>query len=231
MPNAPRFLGRKGLAQDFFEPYKITHLAVEAPIEKVSPVMVKARELFCLSDHQGLRLESDVFGRQRGENNWPLMQVFQLRGQTWTQLAGGISGVRGLALGRHLSREIATRCLVIEVTDDAYYAHALFDRGTVDELVLAATNLDIKPALEALDLEVPAEFKDLTYDDWDQVEEAEYDYRHDGSATRDAEVLVAAAGCYLHTPFAPEGSLHGVHDLAAEDLVRLDLIWDDASAP
>ncbi len=93
--------------------------------------------------------------------------------------------------------------------------------------MLAATNMDVKRVLESLDLEAPAEYKDLTNDDWDQLEEAEYDYRHDGSATRDAEVLVAACGCYLHTPFAPQGTLHGVHDLGAEDFVRLDVIWDD----
>ncbi len=225
MPKSSRFQNRKGLASDFFEPYKIAHLAVEAPIEQVSPVLAIARPFFCVSDGEGLRLEADVFGRKRERDNWPLMNVFQLKGQKWTQAAADIRIVKGLKLGRWLSAELATRCLCIEVTDDAYYSHALFDRGRVDELVVAATNLDIKPILEGLDLEVPAEFKDLDHDDWDRFEEAEFDYRHDGSATRDAEVLVASAGCYLHTPFTPEGTLHGVHDLWSEDFVRLDVIW------
>ncbi len=223
MPTSPRYRDRKGLASDFFEPYKITHLAVEAPIEKVSTVTADARQFF-RTGGESLRLEPDVFGQKRGEN-WPLMNIFQLRGQTWTQLAADIRLVRGLRLGRFLSRELATRCLCIEVTDDAYYSHAQFDNGRVDELVVAATNLDIKLILESLDLEVPAEYQDLSRDDWDQLEEAEVDYRHDGSPTRDAEVMVAAAGCYLYTPFTPEGSLHGVHDLWAEDFIRLDVIW------
>ncbi len=224
MTKSPRFHDRKGLASDFFEPYKITHLAVEAPIEKVSAVMATAREYFFASNGTGLRLEPDVFGQRRGQD-WPLMNVFQLRGQTWTQLAADIRTVRGLTLGRFLARALATRSLCIEVTDDAYYSHAFFDRGRVDELVVAATYGDIRPILESLDLEVPAEYRDLGPDDWDQFEEAEYDYRHDGSPTRDAEVMVAGAGCYLHTPFTPEGSLHGVHDLWADDFVRLDVIW------
>ncbi len=226
MPQSLRFRDRKGLAPDFFEPYKIAHFAVEAPIEEVSSTIAVASQFFPVGDDQ-LRLERDVFGRERG-GSWPMMNVFQLSGQTWTQAAADIRTVKGLRLARFLSLAFATRCLCIEVTDDAYYSHALFERGTVDELVLAATNLDIKRILESLALEVPAEYRVLGHDDWDRLEEAEYDYRRDGSATRDAEVVAAAAGCYLHTPFSPQGTLHGVHDLSAGDLVRLDVIWADA---
>ena len=223
MAESLRFRDRKGLASDFFEPYKIAHLAVEAAIDEVSWAVASARDFFYIGDDR-LRLEQGVFGRERG-GSWPLMNIFQLSGQKWTQAAADIRTISGLRLARFLSRELATRCLCIEITDDAYYSHALFERDVVDELVISATNLDIKPILESLDLEVPAEYRDLDPNDWSRLEEAEYDYRHDGSQARDVEVVAAAVGCYLHTPFSPQGTLHGIHDLAPADLVRQDVIW------
>ena len=117
MVESLRFRDRKGLASDFFEPYKIAHLAVEAPIDEASWAMASAREFFCIRDDE-LRLEQGVFGRERG-GSWPLMNIFQLSGQSWTQAAADIRIIHGLKLARFLSRELATRCLCIEITDDA----------------------------------------------------------------------------------------------------------------
>ena len=225
MAESPRFADRRGLASDFFEPYKIAHLAAESPIDMVSALIARARQFFHIGDDE-LRLETDVFGKPRG-GRWPLVTVFQLAGQSWTQAAVDIRCVKGLRLARFLSRGMATRCLCIEVTDDAYYSHALFEKGEIDELAVAATNLDVKAILETFDLDVPPRYRGLDRDDWDRLEEAVYAYRRDGSVTRDAEVLVAELGCYLHTPFSPQGTLHGVHDLPADDLVRMDVVWSE----
>jgi len=223
-----RFQDRTGLAKDFFEPEKMANLAVEAPIDQVSAILDRAKEFFHPGKGRTLRLQTDVFGQPRGES-WPHATVFQLQGHGWTQLAGDIRGIKALPLGQFLSRELKTRCLCIEITDDAYYSHALFDQGKTEELVLMASNLDMKPALTALGLEVPDEYKDLGPDDWDPYDEAEHSYRRDGSPTRDAKDLATEVGCYLHTPFAPEGPSHGVHDLKADEVVRLDVLWAEKS--
>lgn len=219
-----RFQDRTGLATDFFEPEKMANVAVEAPIEEVSKILTRAQEFFQLGKGKTLRIQTDVFGQPRGES-WPHLTAFQLQGHGWTQLAGDIRGIKALPLGQFLSRELKTRCLSIEITDDAYYSHALFDQGETDELVLMASNLDMKPALSALGLEVPDEYKDLGPNDWDQYDEAEYNYRRDGSPTRDAANLATEVGCYLHTPFSPEGTSHGVHDLRTGEVVRMDVLW------
>lgn len=231
MPDSSRFIGRVGLDEDFYEPDKIVHYAVEAPIERVSTALVSAESFFlpCLNRDDGLRLAKDMFGKARG-NKWPCLKIFQLWGQTWTQLATHLDAVRGLALGRYLSRDLDTRCICIEVTDDAYSSCALFDRGTTEQISLHATNLDMKPMLSELGLEVPAEFKELDRDDdWDKLDEAFYSYRLDGSPARDDSELVSQAGCFLKTPWDSEGPSHGLSDLRAEDLVRLDLLWIEST--
>lgn len=126
MAKHPRFLDRTGLDEDFFEPYKIAHHAVEAPVEQVSSALVKPGQFFTLKSGQRLRLERDVFRQASGED-LPLTILFQLQGQNWTQIAADIRSVRGLQLGKFLSCELKTRCVCIEVTDDAYQSHALFD--------------------------------------------------------------------------------------------------------
>ena len=185
----------------------------------------RGTEFFHLQDGRGLRLETDVFGKDSGEA-WPLATIFQLRGQAWTQVAADIRVMKGQSLAQFLARELSTRCLCIEVTDDAYYAHGLYDRGTIEEFVISATNLDIEPSLKALGLEVPAEYVGLDHTDFD---EADYEYRREGKATWEAKDLAVEVGCYLHTPFSSEGSTHGVGDLVAEEVVRMDVIWTKKS--
>jgi hypothetical protein len=222
MSKTPRFLGRVGLDNDFFEPYKIAHHAVEAPIERVSTALESAGDLFALRG-KTLRFERDVFGKACGEE-WPLANLFQLQGQSWTQIAADIRMVRALPLGRFLSRELETRCLCIEVTDDAYQSHALFDHGVTEEIYLLSENVDMSRALTELDLEVPDEYKEIDPDDFDLLDEAEYSYRREGSPANDVAKLVLRAGCYLRTPTFGE-SVHGVSGLQADDLVRMDVIW------
>ena len=53
---------------------------------------------------------------------------------------------------------IDTRVISAEVTDDLYYTHALLDRGTVKELQIGATNVDVKNVLTRLELPVPEEY-------------------------------------------------------------------------
>jgi hypothetical protein len=223
MADTPRFLGRIGLDNDFFEPYKIAHLAVEAPIESVSAALESAGDLFSLRGGEKLRFERDVFGKACGEE-WPLANLFQLRGQSWTQVAADIRKVKALPLGRFLSRELETRCLCIEVTDDAYQSHALFDNGVTEDIYLLSMNVDMSRTLTELDLEVPDEYRGLDPEDFDLFDEAEYCYRRDGSPAADPAKLVVRVGCYLRTPTFGE-SVHSVAGLQADDLVRMDVIW------
>lgn len=46
MSESSRFAGRVGLASDFFEPDKVAHLAIEAPIERVAVAVENAGRFF-----------------------------------------------------------------------------------------------------------------------------------------------------------------------------------------
>ena len=85
-------------------------------------------------------------------------------------------------------------------------------------------NVDVKRVLTAFDLELPEVYNALDPNDFDQIAEAEYSYRRDGSPAGDAEELAIRAGCYMHTPCRSEG-VHHISDLRADDLVRMDVIW------
>jgi hypothetical protein len=217
-----RFTGKVGLDDDFFDTDKVAHLAVEAPIEGVAGALEGAADYFRPKRAHRPRVLRDVLGAACSEE-WPLAVVFQLRGSQWTQLGGDIRRLRALPLGRHLSRILETRCLCIEVTDDAYQSHALFDRGATEELSLLTMNVDVGRVLTELGLEVPSEFAGLDPDDLDLLEEAEYAYRREGTPATDPGGLVAREGCYLRTPSFGE-AVYGVPGLQAEDLVRMDAI-------
>jgi hypothetical protein len=225
MSDTQGFDGRVGLETDFFEPCKIAHVAVEAPIEKASSALVNAESFFSLKGGGRLRLEQDILGKPCREE-WPQAIIFQLQGLRWTQIAIDIRKVKGLPLGKFLSGELETRCVCIEVTDDAYQSHALFDNGMTKELYLLSMNIDMNRALSALDVDVSAEFKELGPDDYDQMDEAEYSYSSEGSPTDDPADLVTRVGCYLLTPVFGE-TVHRVSDLQSKDLVRMDVVWLD----
>jgi hypothetical protein len=218
--------GRGGLQEGLFEASPLLHCAVEASIDGVSTAL-EAAGRFLTGKLRGRRLqiERDVFGNPCSEV-WPFAVLFQAEGLTWTQLAADLRRVRGLELGRFLSRELDTRCVCIEVTDDAYGSHALFDRGMTEELYLLTMNLDMKRTLGALDVDVPAEFADLDPADLDQIDEAEHRFCRRGPPASDAAELAARAGCYFFIPTIGE-RVHRVGDLTAESLVRMDAVWID----
>lgn len=222
MSDTSRFTGRVGFEDDLLATDSLAHLAVEAPIESVTTVLEGADEFLSRKRGSRLRVARDVFGTPCGEE-WPLAVVFQLRGSVWTQLGGDVRGFKALPLARHLSRVLETRCLCLEVTDDAYQSHALFLKGTTEELSLLTMNVDVGRVLRGLGLEVPEEFAAQDPEDLDALEEAEYAYRREGSPAADARELVAREGCYLRAPSFGE-AVHGIPGLQAEDLVRMDVV-------
>lgn len=224
------FADRTGLDPDFFEPVKMAHFGVEAPVGDVSRCLAEASQFLAVADGSDRRrLEIGVAGNPRGDS-WPLIHVFQFRGQNCTQAFSDLRSVKSeLQLARHLSTELDTRCLCLGVTDDSYYSHALFASGTIEELVVFAMDIDVVRILRALGLEIPEHLEYVDPDDFMSSEgEEEFAYRRDGGEAHNAESvgdLVSEVGCYLHTTYMSEGSVHGISGVVPDDLVRLDVIW------
>ena len=119
---------------------------------------------------------------------------------------------------------------MIEVTDDAYYAHTVLRDGEVEELMLSAMNVDVKNVLTRLDLPIPEDFADLDPDNWEDFEEADYAYRSGSrqSQGRPLQEIVGELGCYLHDPSLTDGPEYRLSGLGPEDVTRLDTIYSSA---
>ena len=218
-----RFSGKSGLAVDFYELSKISHIAVEAPLADVSSVMPQLEHFFFTRGEGKFSIEESVLGNEQRQAQ-PLATILQLNGQNWTQISGDIRGIRALPLGQSLSHKLKTRCLVLEVTDDMYQSHAFFEMGEVKEFFLAGMNVDVKNALEKLGLDIPDEFKDLDPDDIDQIDEAEYSFRLGGKQPREAEEIAIEKGAFLVAPHYCE-SVYGLEDVKPDELIGMDLVW------
>lgn len=222
-----RFETKVGIDEAFFEPCPLANIVVEAPIEEVSGVLAGARFCFRMMEHETLDVEKDVFDKPFGDDH-PLVSLFQLDGHGWTQLGCDLRLVQAMRLARLLSHELRARCLCVEVTDDAYYAHAFVNRGILEDLFVDGMKGDVEPSLKVFDIDVPPDLDSEQMDEMDQFDEVEFNYRRGGTKARELEALVAEAGCFLQAHFGTEG-VHGVADLTAEDLVRMDVVWKTAN--
>ncbi len=128
---------RIGSEGGYFDIQERADLMIEAPIEQVTPaVEAQLPDMF----GKNWRLESDMYGKPSPDEH-PLMWIFQLRGQSWTQICTWSPGRRNLELAKRLSESLATRSFCVELTDREYNAHALFNNGDVEELSVVGATL------------------------------------------------------------------------------------------
>ena len=213
---------RRGFHRDFFEPYKVTHLAVEGNIPEVTRTLTACGEYFRPSAEERLGALEDLLGKPH-EDAKDLAMVFQLKGNPWTQVFADIRSVRGLELAQRLSAELETRVLCIELTDDAYNTYGLFESGRVEELDVNAVDQDLSGILSGLKMEAPASLADADPED---PEEIEYFFSAaDKERPENAlELLVKELGIYLHCIYLTDEATYGLQDAEPRDVVRLDMI-------
>jgi hypothetical protein len=172
-----------------------------------------------------LRLEKDVYGKSCTQA--PLIVVFRLKGQSWTQISGPIrGGLRALPLAQLLAAKLGTRALAAEVTDDAYQTAAFFDRGAPNQIFLYCALTDIQKTLTSLGQELRRENLSSEYEDEeaeDEYLEATYQLGWEGEPGDIAE-LAAKAGCYIHAVFAADSfSTYSLEGLDPADVERCDV--------
>ena len=221
------FANRAGLHARFFEPVKVGHFGIEAPIDRVTELVAGSTDFLRVPDRGRVEVRRDTLARVEPADPWPIMTVFQLEGLAWTQVVTDLRRVKPLPLGRHVSGSLDSRVVAAEITDDLYYSHAVFDGGAVKELQLDATKADVRNALEALGLAVPSDFAVDGNDEWDDFDEADFNWR-DGAvveAGRDLGAVVEELGGYLHFPSLPAAAELHLVEVEPSDVVRLDTIW------
>ncbi len=135
-------------------------LMAEAEVAAVTEVVAAAPELV---NAEALRVEPDCpAGADAAHES--RVRVFRLPGQSWTQVFCPMDPSGSFKLGKRVSERLETRCLQIEVTDDAWGGHVLFDRGEMQELSLYCTGYDLKYLCPKFGLPVPEIDEDEIYE-------------------------------------------------------------------
>lgn len=125
-------------------------LLVEADVAAVTEVVATVPAMF---EVDSFRIEHDVpAGSDAAQTS--LVRVYRLAGHAWTQVFCPRIPRRSFELARLVSERLAGRCLQIEVTDDAWGGHVLYDRGEPKEISWLCVGQDLSLLGRRLDLAV-----------------------------------------------------------------------------
>ena len=152
---------RVGIHNEYFSSLELRHdVLVEAGVAAVTEVVAESPSFFGL---ETFRVENDVGDAGRADGS--TVRIYRLTGQAWTQVFSPSNAQKPFQLGKLLSERLATRCLQIEVTDDAWGGHAFFDRGATQELSCFCVGDDLRWLCPKLGLEVPDLEEDELYEE------------------------------------------------------------------
>lgn len=160
-------MAKKGVDKGYYSVLEGRHdVLVEAEVGAVTEAVAEAPELTGEGAMQGtLRVESDsLAGSDEAQES--RVRIYRLPGQSWTQVFCPTPHTKWpFALGKYLSQQLRTRSLQIEATDDAWVAHALFDRGALQEISMYCVGDDLLRLAPKLGLAVPEIDEDEIYEE------------------------------------------------------------------
>ena len=153
---------KSGIHQDYFSILDGRYdVLVEAEVAAVTGAVAALPEMLGVDS---FRLEENVpAGSDADHQSW--VRVYRLRGHEWTQVFCPSDPTGSFKLGKQVSEQLATRCLQIELTDDAWEGHAFFDRGVLKEISLYCVGDDLLRLCPQLGLAAPEIDEDEKYEE------------------------------------------------------------------